>query len=266
MRIPVLSVKGGIGKSTISVLLAKELALRGEKVIILDRDQLGFISSLAGIESKGMIASVVDGESCECHAHIKIGKGQVHIIKFYGDGPRLESDLNVIKNDEKLTRELTESYTLMLKSIEHSYMILDNPALSLPNEIGNMLETTSYLSLYPGTRSLRVMVSDITTHHFENTLKYIEALNLGSREIPLANVVGQFLVINMAPPGWNYRVELPNLVTEVKRGKFLGAYILPFSDDLFQFSGQIDDMPRIKQVEILANHVLKDITTKDVIE
>lgn len=90
MRIPVLSVKGGIGKSIISVLLAKELALKGERVILLDRDQIGFSSSLAGLEEKGLLAAIVDGEKSQFTARLKMGKGEITIIKFYGDGPRLK--------------------------------------------------------------------------------------------------------------------------------------------------------------------------------
>ncbi|PVU77575.1 hypothetical protein DDW13_00500, partial [Acidianus hospitalis] len=61
-RISVLGVKGGVGKSTISLNLGRFLAKNSKKVLLVDRDVLGFASYLTGIRGKGLLAKVVDGE------------------------------------------------------------------------------------------------------------------------------------------------------------------------------------------------------------
>ncbi|MCG3108322.1 Iron-sulfur cluster carrier protein [Metallosphaera sp. J1] len=256
MRIPVLSVKGGIGKSIISFLLSRELALRGEKVILLDRDQIGFSSSLAGLEEKGLLASVVDGEKCQCISHLKIGKGEVNVIKLYGDGPRLKRDLDALIKYPELGEEYSSRYASILKTTNHSHIIIDNPALSLPSDVGNKLEMATYLSMFPGSSSLRLLITDITVHHLDNTLKYIGLLDAGIKQIPSANVQMQYLAINMAPPDWDIK-SLHNLSTKMAQGRISNVFVFPFKEELFQFSGTSEDLPRFSQIETLAKNVIQ---------
>jgi ATPases involved in chromosome partitioning len=61
LRISVLSIKGGAGKSTIALTTALELTEIGRNVLLIDRDLLGYSSQLAGIRGKGLLASVVEG-------------------------------------------------------------------------------------------------------------------------------------------------------------------------------------------------------------
>ena len=61
LRISVLSIKGGAGKSTIALTTALELTEMGRNVLLIDRDLLGYSSQLAGIRGKGLLASVVEG-------------------------------------------------------------------------------------------------------------------------------------------------------------------------------------------------------------
>lgn len=58
MRIAVLKAKGGVGGSTIAASLAKYLALRGMRVLLIDRDLVGTVSELAGLRGNGLIQLV----------------------------------------------------------------------------------------------------------------------------------------------------------------------------------------------------------------
>jgi ATPases involved in chromosome partitioning len=49
----VLSIKGGVGKSTIALTTALELTEIGRNVLLIDGDLLGYSSQLAGIEGRG---------------------------------------------------------------------------------------------------------------------------------------------------------------------------------------------------------------------
>ncbi|WP_252896754.1 ParA family protein [Metallosphaera hakonensis] len=51
MRISIRSSKGGVGKSTIAISLAKALAMKGYDVLLMDRDVVGYASYLAGIQA-----------------------------------------------------------------------------------------------------------------------------------------------------------------------------------------------------------------------
>ena len=62
MRIVVLGAKGGVGKSMITLLLVRFLLSLGKKIIVVDRDMTGYISWLAGIKGKGLMASIIDNE------------------------------------------------------------------------------------------------------------------------------------------------------------------------------------------------------------
>ncbi len=81
--IGVMSGKGGVGKSTISVLLAKELSARGYKVGILDADITGpSIPRLMGVRDA------------------KVEQGEMGIIPVNADGISVMS-LNLLLSDER---------------------------------------------------------------------------------------------------------------------------------------------------------------------
>lgn len=79
MRIIILGNKGGVGKSTVGLLLAKRLCELGKTVLLVDRDQIGYASWLVGIKRKGLIASVVDGEEGDYFVEKRMG---VETFKF----------------------------------------------------------------------------------------------------------------------------------------------------------------------------------------
>jgi Mrp family chromosome partitioning ATPase len=66
MKVAVMSNKGGVGKTTVSVLLARELARRGKRVALVDLDFHGpTLPVIAGIKAKAEITS-------ECIKPVKV--------------------------------------------------------------------------------------------------------------------------------------------------------------------------------------------------
>ncbi|MFP3399833.1 AAA family ATPase [Acidianus sp.] len=112
MRLSVLSTKGGVGKSIIALLLSKYFSQNGVKTLLIDRDPLGWVSNLAKIKGKGLLASIVDKEE-DKQAYFKEVKtkdgGDFYILKLYGDGARFYVDLDIIRRDEKLYKKLRKS-------------------------------------------------------------------------------------------------------------------------------------------------------------
>ena len=80
------AVKGGVGVSTVALMLAKALAQQVNSVTLVDMDAAGYISSIANIRVKGLLAQSVDGEKLEAGYAGKIGG--IYVVKFLGDGMR----------------------------------------------------------------------------------------------------------------------------------------------------------------------------------
>ncbi|MFZ8840538.1 MAG: P-loop NTPase, partial [Pyrobaculum sp.] len=78
------AVKGGVGVSTLALMLAKALAEQGNSVTLVDMDVAGYISSIANIRVNGLLAQSVDGEKPAAGYGGKIGR--IHVVKFLGDG------------------------------------------------------------------------------------------------------------------------------------------------------------------------------------
>ncbi|EZQ10713.1 MULTISPECIES: AAA family ATPase [Acidianus] len=79
MRLSVQGIKGGTGKSTISLLLASKLAQNELKVLVIDADRLSYLSNLAKIKGNGIL---VDEDSRENIYDMPIGAGNITLIKL----------------------------------------------------------------------------------------------------------------------------------------------------------------------------------------
>ncbi|ABP94694.1 MULTISPECIES: ParA family protein [Metallosphaera] len=250
MRIIILGSKGGVGKSTISLLLAKRLCELGKTVLFVDRDQIGYASWLVGIRSKGLVASVVDGEEGDYFVQRKLGKGNLQVLKFYGDGPRLKEDVKLIISDPKLRTTFNEKYQEVI-SLGHDFIVLDNKSTTFPSNDEIRLEITAYSGRYPNARGYRVFVTDPFKIDIENTVSFAEKLN---REEVLKNlpvkIIGQALVVNMVSPGkiHDVRSDLRELSS-----MFSPMIFVPFLEELFSFSDDIARLPDVDEIRQLTD-------------
>ncbi|MEM0290274.1 MAG: P-loop NTPase [Metallosphaera sp.] len=195
VRLVILGVKGGIGKSTISALLAKELALTGRKVALLDRELLGTPSFIFGLEGKGLVSKIVDGEEPEdVTKFMRFGSGSVTLLKLLGDGERAFRDFKVIK-EGPLREKLISFYKRFFYEGNFDYVIVDNPDeayldLDIVREELNM-----YYSIYPESLNIRIYVSELSRNVISSTVRYVMKLE---SEFDKGGYALAF-VINMVP-------------------------------------------------------------------
>ncbi|ABP94581.1 MULTISPECIES: nucleotide-binding protein [Metallosphaera] len=241
MRIVVLGAKGGVGKSMTTLLLVRFLLSLGKKIIVVDRDMTGYISWLAGIKGKGLMASIIDNEEHDYLKTLNVDKGVLHILKFYGDGPRLVEDVRLFSREDIATK-VREKYREVI-SLPHDYVVYDNRGMIEPSEIEFSLEIGMYLSKYPHTHSYWVYVSDSLEVNLKMTLDYDDYL--WSKWSKNLNVKGRSLVINMVPP--NYKLPKLDLT------RFNTVVQVPFMEELFEYSGKIEDLPVINSMSSIVS-------------
>lgn len=160
--ISVLNLKGGVGKTTTTLNLAKAIANAGKKVLIIDLDyQCNLSISLGIINAK---FSIYDLLFNDCFLDECISNKELDIIPSHINLHNFD-----LKNGNKLQRELILKKKLRkLKELEYDYVFIDNaPATNLL--VMNALAISDYilipvklapLGLY-GTTQLLNFISEI---------------------------------------------------------------------------------------------------------
>ncbi len=257
MRITVYGVKGGIGKSTICLTLGKALAKKGKKVLVIDRDPLGWSSNIIGVKDKGLINSIIDGYSSNFFKSVKIGDGYLDVIKFYGDPSRVFGDAAILGRDKEVRKRLEEVYSRLLINNKYDFYIVDNFAMINYNDSIVFYEREVFNKTLPAIDLFRLYISDHSITTLKNTEKYIEIIE---KEANIGKPLG--LVVNMVPP---YPKELEDIRIEVERilqNKKLGiGVIIPFIEKLFGFSGTLNELDTPTQIDKLADNILKGSLT-----
>lgn len=174
-RISIVGIKGGVGKSTIASLLSKELALKGKKVLLIDRDNTGTISSLFGINGKGLLTRIANGDIKieETYKKINVGKGLLTVFKLAGDHIESDQAINKISEDEKLARLFTDYYKQILTLENFDCVILDNHSLINYDSTIAKIERESFNEVFKDDIKYRVYVSEFPKEIVISTMGYL---------------------------------------------------------------------------------------------
>ncbi len=127
--ISISNPKGGVGKTTTAINLAASLAIAEKKVLLIDIDPSGMVSSGLGLEENGVRAGVFEIFSQSCGLMDAIHTSDIlnlDIVPCNVQSPEQESRLTeMAKNRIRLKRQLQEILTIGKK--QYDYIILDTP-------------------------------------------------------------------------------------------------------------------------------------------
>lgn len=131
--IGVLNFKGGTGKTTTVVNLAAGLALRGERVLCVDLDAQGSLSTCFGVKHPHNLTGLLLGK-VETKACIVNARENLDLIISDDSLLKAEGELWRLKDNLKARQVLRERMRYVRG---YSYIILDHsPSASLVNENG----------------------------------------------------------------------------------------------------------------------------------
>lgn len=248
MRVSILSVKGGIGKSTLSLILGKYFAQNGKKALVIDRDPLGWASKIAGIKEMGILAQVVESRIVGGYYKEFSFKGRLGVFKIYGDGPRFYADAEKVIYNPSLREKFEEEYAKILKK-GFDFYIVDNPSMVMWNDLEVQLELLAFEKVLPNEKILRIYLTDNTDSTIESTKRYMENIEKEARG--RGNYFA--IVVNLVPP---FPEDIEKARERVR--DFPGIKIvIPFIEELFMFDKTLNELPIPEEVKTLADHLLK---------
>ncbi|AHC52475.1 hypothetical protein SUSAZ_04870 [Sulfolobus acidocaldarius SUSAZ] len=254
-RISVLGVKGGIGKSTIALSLGKALALKGKRVLLIERDMVGYASFALGIKAKGILAKLSDGEENfgESFKKLSFGDGELALLKLYGDGERVKDDLNKVMSDTSLREKLNILANKFLPGYE--YYITDNPPLISYNDLTLKVELELFYSIMPNPKVLRIFVSSASRNIIDSTIHYLKTFesDVNYKGVPLA------FIINMIPSldeVDRIKQKLREIVTEL--GVVYGIAIPLYREIVEKSQENILDLPVVDEINYLAENIINE--------
>ncbi|WP_187152743.1 ParA family protein [Acidianus manzaensis] len=247
MRITILSAKGGIGKSTISLLLGKFFACNGKNTLIIDRDPLGWISRIAGITDNGLLSKIVNRDdnvtSSLTELHLK---GKLGVLKLYGDGPRFYVDYENIKKKDELKNKLEMEYKKIITK-NYNYFIVDNPSMVGYMDEEVFLELYMFRKILPQEKIFRIYITDSSDASIQTTKKYIESIEKD------ANNIGTYIavIINLVPPFPEDIEKAKQKASQFEKFKI----VLPFKEDLFMINKEISEINIPEEIKSLGEYI-----------
>ena len=184
--IDMLSIKAGVGRSTLSLSLAKALAEEGFRVLLIDADPAGYSSHVAGI--KKHVAVGISRLAEEDLKTFKVKSGLVSVLD-------LSSHFIYI-----LAHELGKSYS-ELKSLisimnkKYDCFIIDNPLMAKYRNDENASDWVYVSNNLSDVIPMRIYVSSADQNVIDSTVDYMKKIEAKSSNegFPLA------FVVNMIP-------------------------------------------------------------------
>jgi len=264
-RICVLGVKGGVGKSTIALGLSLLLAKSSKNVLLIDKDLVGSVSSIAGIRGKGLLSKVIDGETDYWNSvsKLNLGEGSLTVLKLYGDGERFYNDIKLLHfNYEKRTL-LSQVYKNFLTSQHYDYFVVDNYQGVSANSPLIIDELEDFYSVLSDVINLRVYVTNYSLNSIHSTIDYAVKFekSITYKGFPLA------FIVNMIPSTFDDMEQAKKYVSVAKEKigtKF--SLIIPIYQELIKFSLTLNEFPEsiTEEVRPLVNALItEDFESKE---
>jgi ATPases involved in chromosome partitioning len=199
VRVEILGVKGGVGKTTIAVHLSKDLATQGKRVLFIDKDFNGWGSSALGVTSRGLLWWIANGGPKD---FVREVRRNLTVLRLYPTSPEFYDLMLRIHKKTELMSEGGKVYKEILTSEEFDYCIVDNPVNTSSEDEGTKHEIQFFFMAKPRERLVGLFVSDPSSAGLRATWEYLK----GNRS--WVDPIG--IVVNMIPP-------LPDEVERVRR-------------------------------------------------
>ncbi|BFH72092.1 ParA family protein [Sulfurisphaera javensis] len=273
-RISVLGIKGGVGKSTVSLLLSVELASHGYKVLLIDRDITGTLSRILGIKSKGLLSKIssMENEINETYKKIQVGTGSITIFKFGGDNIETEKATKIIIENKDLREKFIQAYKQVLLSDNFNCVIIDNqPLIGFDTEIAKT-EREVYESVFKDDVKYRIYITTFPKEILQKSLDYLIEVEGVSRykgiSNPLAFIINKVKEdeVNEAKEFLEYALNYVNdKIKAVHKTLSLGI-IIKFDSRLFlKQEMRLSELPSLYEIKKLADRVCKIDLSREII-
>ncbi|BCU66731.1 hypothetical protein HS7_01680 [Sulfolobales archaeon HS-7] len=214
MRVGFVGVKGGTGKTTISLYIAMKLA--GEnKVLFIDKDLLGWGSKLLGFRGMGYCKTKGEAISEFYKQYDNLG-----VLKFFGD---ISSYFKCDKYfDEAKLIEIYKKYDYFIVDYGEPYLIRHNISAKeiefFKSEIGTRIGTVSVSDPFP-----------------PDVKENVNMMNELSKELNSDKVA---FVINLVPPLPDELELAREQASEIGDWCKCKTFVIPFLEELFWYRGR----------------------------
>lgn len=266
VRISILGIKGGVGKSTLALLLGKYLAENKNNVLIIDRDLTGTLSKKFGIRSNGLLTKVVNRETLfdDIVKTVTVGSGTLSILKYSGCVESINA-LRKIEKEKELKEYYTDVYKKLLKIRDFNIFIVDN--FSLVDTMSDIVkyEREVFYQVYSKRINYRIYMSTLPESIVARTYEYMQSIEskVVNRSIsyPLA------FVINMVPNDDNTVKRAKDLLNGILNESYakLGVIIKYDSKLRYAFENELANIPVIKEIKVLGDSIFNPPNEKLVI-